>query len=320
MEKTKITWTGATWNPIRGCERVTEACTNCYAEIMAARFSKPGLAFEGLGEFVTRPNGKREARWTGKVMEVERLLTLPLDWRTPTSVFVNSVSDLFHKGVTQRFRDRCFAVMALGDHHEYQILTKRPAEALDYIVGDGNQVLSETTEARVGREAMNIAAERGETVENAYWDAWWQWPLPNVRIGVSVHDQPSAEEFLTLLRKIPAAAHFVSLEPLLAPVFLKPWLDFLSWVIIGGESGPVSRVRDFDLAWPRGLIAQCREAGVPVFNKQLGRRPVGAWIAGSDMFPATPNEFWPLNDKKGEDMSEWPKDLRVREFPTRLAA
>jgi protein gp37 len=94
-QASSIEWTDATWNPIRGCSRVSEGCRNCYAEGIAARFSKPGQPYEGLARFVDG-----DARWTGKIMVVPDNLDEPMFWRKPRRIFVNSMSDLFHDQVT----------------------------------------------------------------------------------------------------------------------------------------------------------------------------------------------------------------------------
>ncbi|MBY6277267.1 DUF5131 family protein [Symbiobacterium thermophilum] len=127
-DRTRIEWTDATWNPIRGCSRVSEGCRNCYAERMAARFSGPGRPYEDL---VRRtPHGPR---WTGEVRLVEELLDAPLHWRRPRRIFVNSMSDLFHEAVPDEWIDKVFAVMALAEHHTFQVLTKRPERMLRYL-------------------------------------------------------------------------------------------------------------------------------------------------------------------------------------------
>jgi protein gp37 len=105
--KTGIEWTDSTWNPIRGCSRVSEGCRNCYAERTAYRFSGPGQPYEGLAVL---KNG--HASWTGAIKFVEEHLLDPMHWKTPRRIFVNSMSDLFHENVTDEMRDRIFAVMA----------------------------------------------------------------------------------------------------------------------------------------------------------------------------------------------------------------
>jgi protein gp37 len=146
------------------------------------------------------------------------------------------------------------------------------------------------------------------------------WPLLNVHIGVSVEDQKYADERIPHLLATPAAVRWVSAEPLLGPVDLSAFLPSphrceeahcpfeeerrqrLSWVVVGGESGPGARA--YNINWGREVIRQCRDAGVPVFHKQVG----SAWTDG---FGAGPR----LNDRKGGDPLEWPEDLRVREMP-----
>lgn len=325
MGTTSIEWTEKTWNPLRGCSRISEGCRNCYAERVAARFSfddggpsdwdprfpdrKPG-AFHGFAE--RTPSGPR---WTGKVALVPEHLGDPLRWRKPTRVFVNSMSDLFHEALSwERDIERVFAVMASpgAAHHTFQVLTKR-------------------------------ATNMREFVED--WMRRTQSAMPpNVHLGVSVEDQATADARIPELLATPAAVRWVSYEPALAAVdFDLPrcdtcgepsdcvgddgatpfcneherecnyghWLDPLNgglqWIVIGGESGPGAR--PFDLAWTRSTIRQCREAGVPVFVKQLGADP---HLDGAQ-FPAERRMGgW---DRKGGDPFFWPEDLRVREYP-----
>lgn len=117
---TTIEWTETTWNPIRGCSRISPGCMNCYAERMAHRFSAPGMPWEGL----TRPTTSGP-RWTGKVVLVPQALGEPLRWREPRIVFVNSMSDLFHEDVPLTFIQSVFATMRQTPRHTFQVLTKR---------------------------------------------------------------------------------------------------------------------------------------------------------------------------------------------------
>ena len=119
--KTGISWTEATWNPVRGCDPVSPGCLNCYAATMAARFNGPGQPYEGLA--IRKPG--QDAKWTGKIMLVEKHLLDPLRWQKPRRVFVNSMSDLFHKDIPDEYIDRVFAVMALATRHTFQVLTCR---------------------------------------------------------------------------------------------------------------------------------------------------------------------------------------------------
>jgi protein gp37 len=276
---TGIEWTDSTWNPIRGCSRVSEGCRNCYAESMALRFSGPGQPYEGLAVL---QNG--HALWTGKIQFVEKHLLDPLKWRAgirdqgtgssrPRRIFVNSMSDLFHENVTDEMRDRIFAVMALCPQHTFQVLTKRPERMLEYFA---TGLLGTVREAFVGRQAQMVnQARTGLPVLK-----WSGLPLPNAWLGVSVENQATADARIPMLLKTPAAVRFISAEPLLGPVNLKVTAaascvmdclnrhDGLDWVICGGESGPHARPMNPD--WARGLRDQCQAAGVPFFFKQWG--------------------------------------------------
>lgn len=217
--KTSIEWTDASWNPIRGCTRVSEGCRNCYAEKMAARFSGPGLPFEGFAERTvlhglgkTHPNA-RGTRWTGRVELVPGALVEPLSWRKPQRVFVNSMSDLFHEALPDEAIDRVFAVMLLAPRHTFQILTKRPARMVEYFKGRdlyervlrwANVVRSERPKDELGRIGVSNPADAAFRP--------WIW------LGVSVEDQKTADERIPLLLQTPAAVRFVSYEPALGPV------------------------------------------------------------------------------------------------------
>lgn len=324
MGKTSIEWTDRTWNPTRGCSRVSQGCVHCYAERIAARFSthshqdgdEAGGVFAG---FATKVNG--HASWTGKVELIESKLLEPLSWKKPARVFVNSMSDLFHEALPDEAIDRVFAVMALCPQHTFQILTKRPDRMLKWFRLPGVQA-----SAGIWKREIAYADIR-------YGDPW---PLPNVWLGVSCENQETADERIPLLLQTPAAKRFVSYEPALGPVnfihylgcrcpecgthYAKSgWSDctdgscdgrprkLLDQVIIGGESGPGAR--PFQAEWARNTIEQCKAAGVAAFVKQFG---ASAWQGGAD---GTLRTRMPFKDKKGGDMDEWPEWARVREFP-----
>lgn len=326
---TSIEWTDRTWNPIRGCSRVSEGCRNCYAERMAARFSKPGGPFHGYATSSTETitgrlfPGTNEAerrvvrgpRWTGKVELVPKLLREPLRWRKPQKVFVNSMSDLFHESLPDQAIDQVFAVMVRSPQHTFQILTKRPERMRAWFAPIGGVSRRDFV---MMAEARSRDSSRGSGAA---------WPLQNVWLGVSVEDQQTADERIPLLLQTPGAVRFVSYEPALGPVdfrYLAPFDDFhtdaldtpdptrrLDWVIVGGESGPGAR--PFDIAWARSVVEQCKAAGVACFVKQLGSAPE-QW---PEEFHETSDCGSPikLRDRKGGDTSEWPDDLRVRQFP-----
>lgn len=282
-QKSKIEWTDTTWNPVRGCTRVSPGCMNCYAERQAIRQAGEGHAYEGL---VHIANG--HPSWTGKIAFVEEHLEAPLHWRTPSRVFVNSMSDLFHEGITDDWIDQIFAVMAATPQHTYQILTKRPERMLDYFT---KYTYLNVREAFIGQHiSRRYLARTGDPVSE-----WPGLPLPNVWLGTSVENQMYADQRIPLLLKTPAAVRFISAEPLLGPINLGElpsasgigrYLDSLSnagvdpgadipskldWVIVGGESGPGARPMHPD--WVRSLRNQCKSAGVAFFFKQWG-----AWV------------------------------------------
>ena len=346
---TKIEWTqgddgvaGETWNVVRGCSRVSPGCGGargeggCYAERQAIRQSGPGGAYEGLVRV-----GKQGPRWTGKVILVPDKLLEPLTWRKPRRCFVNSMSDLFHEALTNEQIAAVFGVMAAATAHTFQILTKRGKRMREWFQWvEATATASGTTPAKVcveqacrsfGGETQDPIADRimaaavGQTLHHLGDVA--SWPLPNVWMGVSAENEDYAEERIPELLSIPAAVRFVSYEPALGPIifwaFLKsaerdafsgvvlpPMLSSkpgLDWIIIGGESGPGSR--PFNVEWARSVVQECEEAKVACFVKQLGRRPETA--DGRPML---------LVSRKGNDMEEWPEDLRVRQWPRQRQA
>ena len=352
LSLSKIQWTDRTWNPVRGCSRVSEGCRNCYAERFAGRFAKPGEPFHlyAKGPTVSRfpltdpYHNKHASGWTGKVALVPEKLDEPLRWRKPSRVFVNSMSDLFHEALSSVDIQKVFTVMAYATQHTFQILTKRP-EKMQRFLSTMDQWL-ERDHARDFIWPPIILA--GDDWPKKYPGIQRPWPLPNVHLGVSVEDQATAVERIPLLLKTPAAVRFVSYEPALGPVDFGrwvrdplrntvnyedsevqapvPWLaPGIDWLIVGGESGPGAR--PCDVAWIRSAVRQCREAGVACFVKQVGsfiawngcgllanEFPSGSsrskeLIFGHEMFHVT------LKDRKGGDPSEWPDDIRIRQFP-----
>jgi protein gp37 len=260
---TKIEWCmnpdgtpGEVWNPVTGCRKTSSGCQNCYAERIAKRFWG-------------------ERKFTDVVCHEDRL-DVPLHWKKPRRIFVNSMSDLFHPNVPFGFVEGVWDTIAKAQQHTFIILTKRPDRMLKF------------SRWMAGRDDISTA----------------EWPR-NVWLGVSVENQQAADERIPLLLQTPAAVRFLSCEPLLGPVELDHWLkvckhwnikDSLSqapwhppypkyqyspqalvhadweppihWVIAGGESGPGARPAHPD--WFRGLRDQCQAASVPFFFKQWG--------------------------------------------------
>lgn len=297
--KTRIEWTDATWNPLRGCSRISPGCTNCYAERMAAR-GLPGMNSPTTSEpfAIMTPSGPR---WTGKVELIESQLEKPLKWRKPRRIFVNSISDTFHKDVPDEWIDRIFAVMALCPQHTFMVLTKRADRMREYM----------TTAFmcnRIFKQMVTLTPER-----------WvWVWPgmreaFKHVWLGVSVEDKLRTHR-IDDLRRAPAAVRFLSLEPLLENLGTLD-LTGIDWVIVGGESGPGARPCSVDAV--RSIVRQCQDAGVACFVKQLGAVICGDPAEFPTVHWSTPGgtRRFGLCDSKGGDMDEWPRDLRVREWP-----
>ena len=305
-----ISWTDETWNPVRGCSRVSEGCRNCYAERTAARFAgrttRYAAGYVNIDQpfygFVRITNG--HPQWTGKVELVEKHLEDPLHWKTPRRVFVNSMSDLFHEDLDVLDVLRIVCVIQEAEQHDFQVLTKR-ADRMAFLVPWMRQALAQDYERWNGGR--------------------FRWPIPNMWLGVSVEDRENKRR-IDVLRKTPAAIRFLSIEPLIEDI---GELDLagIHWVIVGGESGP--HARPFDIQWAYSIVRQCVDAGVPCFVKQLGAVPVDSrWMygvtaledkraiaAGRALGLATPPNLLLLKDRKGGDWDEWPEDLRVREFP-----
>ncbi|TXN20792.1 phage Gp37/Gp68 family protein [Methylobacterium sp. WL9] len=239
---TQIEWTEATWNPVTGCSKITRGCDNCYAERFSERFR--GVSehpFENGFDLTLRP-----AR-----------LEQPLQWRQPKRIFVNSMSDLFHKEIPIDFIDAVFRTMEAANWHTFQLLTKRSSLMARYLK----------------------ARYRKGVAPGHIW------------LGVSVEDAQNAVR-IKHLRAAPITTRFVSFEPLLGPVG-KIDLEGISWAIVGGESGP--RCRPMAEEWAMEIRDQCQEAGVAFFFKQWGGiRPKagGRVLDGREwsQYPKTPKQ------------------------------
>lgn len=244
----EIEWTDATWNPVTGCLMVSPGCTNCYAMRMAARLqAMDHPSYRG----VTRKSGARQV-WTGRLHLVESALDIPLRWRQPRRVFVNSMSDLFQDGVPAAYIERVWKVMERADWHSFQILTKRPDNMLR-VIADAKLPL-----------------------------------LANVWLGTSVESAEHVERIETL-RAVPAAIRFVSFEPLLGPVG-RPSLKKIHWAIVGGESGP--NARPMEAEWVATIQENCARHRTAFFFKQWGgtnKKKAGRTLNGRtwDEYPRT---------------------------------
>lgn len=297
-DNTNISWCDATFNPWIGCVKVSPGCKFCYAETLVT-------------------NRMRLNVW-GPPKTTERKRTSESTWKQPLAwnrkaqregkrakVFCASLADVFedHPQVAP-WREELFALIEQTPHLDWQLLTKRP-----------------------------------ENLRKFLPQKWLAEPRPNVWLGTTVEDRARAVARVTHLLATPAAVHFLSMEPLLEDVDLTDIVDYedecgtcrepvrfdalraslwcacciegrepsalakVSWVIVGGESGPGAR--PFNIDWARLTVARCADAEVACFVKQMGSNPI------MEPGPIT----WPCVDRAGADTEEWPEDLRVQEFP-----
>lgn len=331
MGETSIEWTrnadgsrGRSWNPTRGCTRISPGCGGgmgnpgaggCYAETFAERW-------RGV------PNHPYERGFDPRL--VPEKLGEPLTWRKPTRVFVNSMSDLFHEAFPFEYIAAAHGVMAACPRHTFLLLTKREKRAEEFYAWLKERAAAGTMEVCLCAALASQWLDRSSTEFMPQLIAEWPaWPLPNVLFGVSVENRKHGLPRIDVLRRIPAALRWLSIEPQLEDVG-EIDLTGIGFVVQGGESG--QRARPYHFEWARSVQRQCRAAGVPYFHKQVGANPHGEWgddnaptvtveSLGGGLVPVTQlarhkNGRWKLRDRKGGSMSEWPADLRVREFPT----
>lgn len=311
-ETTGIAWTDHTFNPWMGCQRVSPGCEHCYAETLTT--NRMGLKVWGPPSTTKRQRTK--APWA----DLPRWDRAAAKDGVRRKVFCASLADIFedHPDVAP-WRADALALLERCTNLDVQLLTKRPENIL-----------------RMVPPSWRTA-----------------WPK-HVWIGTTVEDQRRAEQRIPHLLAVPATVRFLSCEPLLEEVNLWSFRDHdgallfplersraeklpppyagsritdypgITWVIVGGESGPGAR--PFDLAWARSVVRQCREAGVAVFVKQLGARPIcgacnnsgfedGNIGAGRRCKACNAASQWHMKNRAGADPSEWPEDLRVQEFP-----
>jgi protein gp37 len=214
---TQIEWTETTWNPVTGCTKITRGCDLCYAERFSERFrGVPGHPFENGFDLTLR----------------QERLQQPLRWRKPRRIFVNSMSDLFHKEIPRSFIDSVFDTMEEASWHTFQVLTKRSSLMVRYLRSRYRERLAP----------------------------------PHIWLGVSVEDSQNTVR-LKHLQTAQATVKFVSFEPLLGPVGIID-LTGIDWAIVGGESGP--RARPIAEEWAIEIRDQCRAFNVAFFFKQWG--------------------------------------------------
>ncbi len=351
MGKTSIEWTDFSVNPIRArlgdrvghyCEKVSPGCKHCYSSRLQPRFGLPVFQDQrnaGVEPFLDQ----------SKLQEVLRR-------RKPTRWFWCDMTDMFGEWVPFEWVAACFGVMAATPHHTHQVLTKRPERMLAWFDWISKSLVSlGGPEVNAGRGVKWYASNWLDEIRVYDPHHPWVWPLPNVWLGTSVENQKRADERIPLLLRCPAVVRFLSVEPLLGWVDLLSALggpcpdcghpieehsatsrivgctheyeaicgcrtvarDLLHWVIVGGESG--HGARQCGVEWLRSVVRQCRDAGVPVFVKQLGANYVDAPNGIGGHRARAPADLGikirNLHDRKGGDPEEWPADLRVRQFP-----
>jgi protein gp37 len=230
-DHSSIEWTDATWNPVRGCTKISPGCTHCYAETFAERFrGVPGHAYEQGFDLRLVPEKLGE----------------PLRWASPRTIFVNSMSDLFHEDVPDEYILMVAKVMVLANWHTYQVLTKRSERMRDLL-----------------RTKLLALAD-----------------LPHIWWGVSVENRKHGLPRIEHLRAAPVLMRFLSIEPLLEHIG-QINLDGISWVIVGGESG--CKARPMERSWVVSIRDQCQRSRVPFFFKQWGgvhKRKAGRSLDG----------------------------------------
>lgn len=268
-DRSKIEWTDATWNPVTGCTKVSTACANCYAERFAERFrGVSGHPYE---------QGFSLKLWPDR-------LKLPLTWKQPKMIFVNSMSDLFHPEVPGEFIKKVFDVMMQSRNHIFQVLTKRSERMLAWV-------------------QSNFSCDSNGSGMSTWPSYIW--------LGVSIENQNYTWR-IQHLQSTPAQVKYLSLEPLLGSISLNANLqDGIKWVIAGGESGP--RARPMKPEWVYHIREQCKRNHVPFFFKQWGAydqagRRVGEKRAGRKLegrtWDAIPTFFSVVSKKKENDSGQ----------------
>ena len=289
MGKSKIEWTEKVWNPVTGCTKVSDGCKYCYADRMFPRVY-------GNTNFSDDGKNIRPRKFTDIKLHHDRI-EQPLCWKKPSMIFVNSMSDLFHKDVPFEFIANIYDTMCLyplvcrkkdcaheepeclmdnsEQNHIYQILTKRPKRAKEFY--DNMGYYSDPF------EALSLERMYGK--------------FKNIWLGVSVENQKTADERIPILLQVPAKVRWLSVEPLLEPIDIKrgiskTFLDNIHWVVIGAESKGHYPGRICKIEWIEYIVDQCKRANVPVFVKQIH-----------------------LNNELIKNINRFPRELQIREYP-----
>lgn len=255
----KIEWTEKVWNPTTGCNKVSPGCKNCYAEGMHKRLT-------GMGQ------DKYSRPFLDGAFPHEKSLYVPMNWKKPKMVFVNSMSDLFHESVPDEYIAKVFAIMALCKQHTFQVLTKRPERMMQFMNKSADQFTIMLMNA-IYKTDLPIGDEIDQytlAVQLCTYVAT-NFPLPNVWLGTSCENQVVAQDRIPLLIQTRSAVHWISAEPLLGPIdFTKiPAAAGLNWIVVGGESG--RKKRPFEIDWARSIRDYCYDMEIAFFMKQIDK-------------------------------------------------
>ena len=330
-ENTKIAWTNHTFNPWRGCTKIAPGCANCYADAQSRRNPKVLGVWGPRGTRVVAAESQWKAveRWNreaGKAGVRHRVFVASLadvfeDWQGP---MVNPKGETLYRDptfqqareITRKLmrgdppsesdltpltmgdvRQRLFRLIDLSPHLDFLLVTKRPENVRKFWPwGWGTAETHDTVDPMIPRWPDGELIPKKPPYRRNVW------------LLTSVSDQHTADAMIPALLQCRDLSPVlgISAEPLLGAIDLDPWIARLDWTIVGGESGTGARACNVD--WIRYLVGQCRNAGVAAFVKQLGGQPIE--LNGTGFF-----RHMMLRDKKGGDLSEWPEDVRVREFP-----
>lgn len=325
-ENSKIEWTDHTFNPWEGCTKVSPGCANCYAETLVdKRYGRVKWGKGNPRRRTSAANWKQPLRWNRSAQlkfeawevfkKTQRASEGDLASFIPPSrprVFCASLADWLDDEVPAEWLADLLARIHATPFLDWLLLTKRPENFVERTLMAGMHLMGYRDGDPIDDGKPKALATATESVIESVlgWSKGETFPA-NVWVGTSVEDRPRLKR-VQQLREIPAKVHFLSCEPLLEDLGAIDFANHVEWVIIGGESGPGAR--PMNVAWARSLVQQCRAAGVAPFVKQLGSRPYWENADARSEFDCG-GGMLDLCDKKGGAMSEWPEDLRVREFP-----
>lgn len=302
MGKSRIEWCGSTWNPIRArnivtsqvgtwCQKISPGCANCYA----AAHNHRNLPHGSSGLPYTAQGGER-----AKIFLDPKMLAEPLRRKKPETYFPCSMTDLFQAAHSPELIAAVWAVMAACPQHTFQVLTKRPERALEFLrwcSGSWNRT----------NHPWGALAAYAPVAVSSVLAPLGPWPLPNVWLGCSVEDKPRRDR-IDHLRETPAALRFLSLEPLLEDLGTLD-LSGIGWVIVGGESG--HGARPMHPAWVRSLRDQCVAAAVPFFFKQWGEYGQFLLPAGPWRYVAEDGRATAIGERPTDESVAWARVDRV---------